>query len=280
MKIVSILLSVFLIPFAVFAKDGDIEIRGNIEELSSSSITVDSQAITLNSSTEYELANGAHTTLAAFTVGDFVEVKARDENGGLVAREVEFEDESNSGGSSSSSSSSGGHDDDDDDDNSGNNGNHNGDSKREIRAKLRADISDSSNPHGKAKRRTRNEGNNKRRDRFVIKVEIPGDDGSVVRDIQAELSRADIPYAICYLDLDSDDNDDGLQAEYKVDLEQRTKNGNDEFRTRYGECDTDLVTAGVQLDIADAKVGDSVRVYEQLSASQVDLADGSFLKKK
>ncbi len=287
-KIIGIV-GAILIPFSVMAKDGDIEIEGTIAALSDVSVTVNAQVIALSTSTEYELANGTPTTLSAFEVGDLVEVKANLINGELVAREMEFEDEgSNDDSSSSSSSSSSGEDDDSSSSSGGHgsgkngtSGNANGKSKVEIKAKLRSGTSSSENPHGNATRKSRDEGNDKSRDRFKIKLEFVGDDGSVDRDIRADVSSAGVLYATCYLDQGSSDDDEGeLETEYKVDLEQRSRDTDDEFRVRRGECDTDLVTDGVQNGIPDAVSGDTVRVYEQLESSQVELVSGTFFRKK
>ena len=66
---------------------------GEISALSAASITVGGQAITLNAQTKFKLADGSATTAAAFSVGDEVTVRARQQGTSWIAMEVKMVEE-------------------------------------------------------------------------------------------------------------------------------------------------------------------------------------------
>jgi hypothetical protein len=115
-----------------------------------------------------------------------------------------------------------------------------------------------------------------KKDEFKGKVKIPVDPSSQLgiideaaaegADIRMILSRDDgtglfTDFAECLLALDEveieeedDDDGDGVQAKYKVDV--RIKKG--AVQAKKGVCDIDLLAAGIQSGIPDAKAGDMV----------------------
>jgi hypothetical protein len=71
--------------------DSEVEVKGEVTEVTSDSVTVNGVTYLLNENTRYE-----HDTVADLTVGALVEVEGYpNNNGDLVADEVEFEDHDN-----------------------------------------------------------------------------------------------------------------------------------------------------------------------------------------
>jgi hypothetical protein len=104
-----------------------------------------------------------------------------------------------------------------------------------------------------------------KKDEFKGKVKIPVDPSSQLgiideaaaegADIRMILSRAGTDFAECLLEFDEVEDEDGEdQAEYKVDV--RLKKG--AVQAKKGMCDIDLLAAGIQSGIPDAKAGDIV----------------------
>lgn len=132
-------------------------------------------------------------------------------------------------------------------------------------------------------------------DKFTAKVEIAlpdtalGLDGTLANAqaavVTLELSRAGTAYALCTLafdELESDDDEDEdesnptLRAEYKLDITSKQKKGTTRFRVKKGDCDTDLITDGVQSGIPDAQVDDSIVVR----GGSLVFMQGTFRSKK
>lgn len=91
---------------------------------------------------------------------------------------------------------------------------------------------------------------------------IADEAGALAADLRLEFSRADVPYALCYLAFDEveiDDEDASLEAEYKLDLETRVKHGETREKFRKGSCDIDLLTDAVQAGVPDLQDGDIIK---------------------
>lgn len=146
------------------------------------------------------------------------------------------------------------------------------------------------NPHGKARRETKNK-DNKLKESFTAKIEIPLPnvtlqlaDASAARaaDVNVVLSRAGTAYAACTLGLDEiefqeDDDDSLLEAEYKVTVEREIRRGQlKRFRSKHGVCDVDLATDGVQTGLPDVVAGDTVTVTMTVGGAAVQIASGQF----
>ena len=75
-------------------------VRGFIDSIDGSSVVVNGQEFAIDGSTEYENEDGTSAVLGDFQVGALVKVKGYPDGlGGLIAIEIEFEDDFNSGGS-------------------------------------------------------------------------------------------------------------------------------------------------------------------------------------
>lgn len=129
--------------------------------------------------------------------------------------------------------------------------------------------------------------NKQQRRRFMGKVKIPlpsalpaiaDEAGAQSADIRLEISRADVPVALCYLVLanlgDDDDSEESLQAVYKVDVETRVKNGQSKDKIRKGSCDIDLATEAVQSGVPELQDGDIIKARSVSGDVAVDFLQG------
>lgn len=273
-------------PALAFAKDGDIEARGILAAISSSSVTLGSTAYGLSSSTELEDRAGHHLPLSAFEVGDSVKVEARRVNGQLIARELELLVDASAPSPSPSPSPTPSVSP------TPAPGNGNGEVRRSRKVKIRARLSDAvgvvTDARGQAERELEQE-RKKAKDSFKITVKVPvpsvipalpSENEAANLALKATLARGGVPYALCSLSLDrfddSDDDSSSVVAEYKVDLRSETKKNRVRSRNRKGSCDIDLSTAGDQLGIPDAIASDTVTIND----GTADILVGTFAKKR
>lgn len=132
---------------------------------------------------------------------------------------------------------------------------------------------DDSSERGQIKvdRRTKFKRGVLRSDDFSAKVEIPVpllvggvtnvSDASAA-DVEAHFARGGVEFAVCQLGLDElEEEDDNLQAEYKVDIRTEVKNGVARTRVKHGSCDTNLLVPGSENSIPDLREGDAVTVF-------------------
>jgi hypothetical protein len=88
---------VLLCVAPVYAKDGDVELRGPIAAIDSSSISVNGISYAIEPTTEFKDLNDRPITVAEFAVGDFVKIKLRESDGVLKLKEVELEHDAGGG---------------------------------------------------------------------------------------------------------------------------------------------------------------------------------------
>ncbi len=86
----------------LFAKSGDVVIRGVVSAIDGATITVNTTTYTIQPFTEFEDQNENQITFASFNVGSLVKIKLRAFEGDLALHSVELESDL-SGGSDDSS---------------------------------------------------------------------------------------------------------------------------------------------------------------------------------
>lgn len=272
-----------------FARDGDVSLRGAIQAIDATSVTVNGKSCTISASTKFEGSNDTLLTLADFKVGDSVHLQCRDG----IARELEQEQESSnpqpsaspspSASASPSATPSPKHRDDDRDDDSNqrddNRGKGRSDGKsspddtgtREVKARLSAAPNVSTQARGRVEYKS--EGNSRkleRRFRAWVSLPLPSSipaaadiNASAALSLGLTLSRAGTAYAHCQLAFDApeaQENDDSpaARAQYRLDVRVR---GN-KLPSSRGSCDLDLTTEGVQSGVPSIQKGDSVAIDE------------------
>jgi Fe-S cluster assembly iron-binding protein IscA len=124
-----------------------------------------------------------------------------------------------------------------------------------------------------------------KKDEFKGEVRIPVDPASVLgivdeaaaegADVRLILSRAGVDIAECRLafdEIEEEDDDDEVQAEFKVDV--RIKKG--AVQAKKGECDIDLLTAGIQSGVPDAQADDVATARLVVGGTPTDFLQGTF----
>jgi hypothetical protein len=154
-------------------------------------------------------------------------------------------------------------------------GNGGGNQKVELEAEFEP-VASSPEPdvEGDSERKTKTKDGVLKEDRFKAEVEIPipnalGIDESNAQsaDIRLILSRGGTNYAECQLVFDEVEDDDGLEAEYKLDLRIK-KNGKQKAR---GSCDVGLP------DVQDGDLGTAVLVADPSNRSlDIALLEGTY----
>jgi len=158
----------------------------------------------------------------------------------------------------------------------GNSGNGGGNNKVELEAELEP-VAGTPEPdvEGDSERKTKTKKGVLKEDRFKAEVEIPIpnalgiDEGNAASaDVRLILSRGGANYAECQLVFDEvEDDDDGLEAEYKLDLRIK-KNGKTKAR---GSCDVGFP------DVQDGDVATAVLVVDPANrAADVVLLQGTY----
>jgi len=137
-----------------------------------------------------------------------------------------------------------------------------------------------------------------RADSFMAKVKLPvPPDGLAAHEpepveVCLVLSRLGEPYARCVLAPEEDDGEEAVGATgqggyeddevdtYHVKLGTVTKRGTPVLRVKWGHCDVDLVTEGVQPGVPDVHPGDvaTVSVFDPASSSSMEILQGTFVE--
>lgn len=237
------------------ASDEDIEVRGTLNALSSSSATVGTTTCIVNSSTDFEDTNSNPISRSDFTVGDNVKMKCR--NG--IAKELELKNESSSSSSSSNSSSSSSKSS-----SSKSSDNSDSGSEKSFKSKLTGETTTAT---GKAEyQSSREDGSIERSLKVTAKIPAPSDvpaaatleDASAL-NLVVNLVRGSTNYARCTMDFDRISSIKNTPAaEYRVDL-KRVKR---KIRDKGGECDINLELDGVQSGVPAMRKRDTITIEE------------------
>lgn len=272
MKTKSKFIFAILLGFAsnLYAKDGDVVSRDNIQSLSSASITVGSLTCNITGSTRFQGMLGETLNITDFAVGDFVKLSCRSGN----AKEVELEDDHSSGSGSDDSSSSGSDDsngssdDSSHDSSSDDNSDHDsGDDSKSEHEKLKSKLGSTigSNSLARAKVTYRNKTKKNKTDRrFTVNLKIPQSStqlyeqsGSISSlSLELQLSRTAVAYSTC--DLVFNGFDDNGRAEYKLDV--RHKRNKVIFKK--GNCDVDLSNSSSDDGVPEIDKGDNIGISD------------------
>lgn len=262
---VGIFSSLALVADIASAKDGDVEARGPLVSLTSTSVTVRALTCTVSSSTEFKDENDKLISPSDFVVGDNVKLKCR----GTAAKELERkrnDDNTGDGGDSDGSDDNGGDD----------KGGSGGSKKREIeldgRASAVTGVLTSATGKLEYKYKADEKGRVEIRFEGNVKIPVPSTIPPITDEAAASalglvltLTRDGAAFAQC------DFAYDGLRtykqnrsrAEFKVDIKQ--KKGS--LQTKKGSCDTDLAQDGIQSGVPTPKKGDKFIVSEESAGS-------------
>ncbi|MCB0336428.1 MAG: hypothetical protein KDD62_08980, partial [Bdellovibrionales bacterium] len=221
---------------------------GQIDAISSSSITVDGQVYAITSGTEFESNSGESLSYLAFSVGDFVKLDIR--SGSL--HEVEFETSASCRSSKVVSS------------NQKKDQNSSTLRRTRLKTKLTASAGVSTSARGQAQYIARAK-KGKSRDQFKVKVLVPvpstnpvlTDSGQAsLLNLSVYIQRGVDTLAICTLEFDEVENS---MAEYKIDLKEHDGS----FRAKKGDCDIDPAQSGTQSGIPSFNSGDTIMVVTE-----------------
>lgn len=169
--------------------------------------------------------------------------------------------------------SKGSKDDDDKKSSGGGSSKKDDESKAELKAKLIKAAGVTSTGKAKFKSETKK---GKNESRLQINVKIP--EGSTnpamptladadSLDIRIDLARSGTAYAVCYMDLDDDDEDHTVKGVPAVEFKVDVRNKKSKLQVKKGSCDTDLATDGIQSGLPAVQDGDTVSVYEEGQAA-------------
>lgn len=157
------------------------------------------------------------------------------------------------------------------------------------------------NADGDAERKTQTKSGTLKSDAFKADVEFPvpstglGITDPTTADVRLVLSRGGQDYAECFLardddsnnlksaqssgsDNDGNDDGDGDEVEFKVSIQLKVKKGTPVLTQKEGQCDVDLVTAGIQPGVPDVQAGDvaTTSVFDSTTTTRTPFLQGTF----
>lgn len=249
---------------ALASSHNEVEVKGPIEAITSTSITVRQASFVIDPSTKFEDRNSRPADPALFVVGATVEVSAKISGTTLVAKDIELKSGSDSNNPPAGAPGI--------------------PSRSKAAARLLpldpAVTSSASAGYKSESKRSRSE------EKFSVnlKIKVPSSvpaaatiDEALALPLEAVLTRAGVEYARCSFDVSKiRARRRSAAVEYKIDLVERTTATASLFNEKKGQCDIDSATAGVQSGIPAVVTGDAITIQASLPGGAVSFLTGLF----
>jgi hypothetical protein len=256
---------------AAASSHNEVEVKGPIEAISSSAVTVRQATFIIDAQTKFEDRNDRPADPALFVIGATVEVSGKVTGSTLTARKIELK----SGGSSVDNPPSG---------TPGNPTLPGAPTKARLSSRLApldaAVTSAASSSYKLESKRGRSE------EKFSVglKIKIPSTvpaaatiDEALALPLEAIITRGGVEFARCTFDVDRiRARRRSASVEFKIDLREKNSASASSFDEKKGQCDIDSATAGVQSGIPALAAGDVISIQASLPAGNVPFLTGAF----